>query len=117
MGLATALAGLKVRAEVAAVKFWNDDAGAVISTEYVLVGGVLVAGVVPGLVAARDSINRAYVNMGNAIVAAVPQATFSGLSLGGTNGHAVAAVNGIATAPVPAANYLQASAVAPIPAP
>jgi hypothetical protein len=38
---------------------WNSDDGALISTEYILVGGVLMAGVVPGLVVARNSLNDA----------------------------------------------------------
>lgn len=39
---------------------WNSDDGAIIAGEYCLVGGVLVAGVVPGLVAARNGLNDAF---------------------------------------------------------
>lgn len=112
MGLATVLAALKVRA----AQLWADDQGAVISTEYVLVGGVLVTGVVPGLVAARNALNSAYVNMGNAITAAVPSPSFSGYQVGGTNGNPVAAVGGVNLAPAGQQIYLSAVAVAP-PAP
>jgi len=38
---------------------WSDDTAALISTEYILVGGILMAGVVPGLVVARNSLNDA----------------------------------------------------------
>jgi Flp pilus assembly pilin Flp len=95
-------------------KLWEDDCGAVLSVEYVLISGVLVTGVVPGLVAARNSINSAYANMGNSVIAAVPQPNFSGFSIGGGNGNAIASVGGMSVAPPPSANYLHASQIAPL---
>lgn len=112
MGLAKVLVALKVRA----AQLWADDQGAVISTEYVLVGGVLVTGVVPGLVAARNSLNTAYVNMGNSIVSAVPSPTYSGYAIGGTNGTPVASVGGMGVPAAGPQHYLAAVQVAP-PAP
>lgn len=112
MGLAYALVALKARA----AQLWADDQGAVISTEYVLVGGVLVTGVVPGLVAARNALNSAYVNMGNAIVSAVPTPTFSGYGVGGANGTPVAAVGGVGLPQAAPQQYLAAVQIAP-PAP
>lgn len=37
---------------------WEDDQGAILSTEYVLLSSLLVFGLLPGLVALRDSTNR-----------------------------------------------------------
>ena len=99
MGLATVLAALKVRAAEMAMKLWEDDKGAIISTEYVLVGGVLVSGIIPGLVSARNAINQAYANMGNTIVNSVPSPTYSGYAIGGSNGP-IAAVNGVSMPPL-----------------
>ncbi len=109
---------LKGRVRKLAADLWQDDGGAVLSVEYVLVSGVLVTGIVPGLVAARNSINSAYANMGNSVTAAVPTPSFSGFSVGGQNGP-IASVGGMSIPAQPAANYLQASQIAPvaIPAP
>ncbi|WP_149108723.1 hypothetical protein [Limnoglobus roseus] len=96
---------------------WQDDCGAVLSVEYVLVSGVLVTGIVPGLVAARNSINSAYANMGNSVTAAVPTPSYSGFSIGGANGNAIASVGGVSIPAQPQANYLQASQIAPIAVP
>lgn len=108
----TVYASLKRRA----AQLWDDDGGAVLSVEYVLVSGVLVTGLVPGLVAARNSINTGYANMGNAVTAAVPQPNFSGFSVGGSNGP-IASVPGVAIPAPPPANYLQASQLAPVAVP
>lgn len=119
LSIRTAYAAVKGRAQRLAADLWDDDGGAVLSVEYVLVSGVLVTGLVPGLVAARNSINAGYANMGNAVTAAVPQPNFSGFSIGGANGNAVASVPGVSIPAPPPANYLQASQLAPvaIPAP
>jgi Flp pilus assembly pilin Flp len=101
------------------VSFWTDDEGAVLSVEYVLLSGVLVTGVVPGLVAARNSINAAYANMGNSVLASIPSPSYSGFSVGGPNGHAIASVQGVNLASPTQVSYLQATQLAPnaIPAP
>lgn len=93
--------------------FWNDDAGAVLSVEYVLLSGVLVTGVVPGLVAARNSINAAYANMGNSVLASIPTPSYSGYSIGGSNGNAIASIQGVSMMAPNQVSYLQASQVAP----
>lgn len=40
-------------------RLWNDDVGALLATEYVLLAGILVFGSVPGLIALRDANNAA----------------------------------------------------------
>jgi len=96
-------------------KLWADDAGAVISTEYVLLSGVLVTGVVPGLVAARNSINSAYATMGNRIQAAVPDVSYNGYVIGGENGNPIASAGGVALRPGNQPQYLQAQQTLPTP--
>lgn len=112
MSLTDVLVAVKARAAL----LWADDTGAVISAEYALVGGVLVSGVVPGLVAARNGVNAAYVNMGNTIQAAVPAVSYNGYQIGGANGGSpIAAVGGQQIVPATQPQSLTAVSVAPAP--
>lgn len=54
-------------------RLWGDDAGAVISTEYILISGVLVFGVAPGMVALRDSVNSSFLQIGKNLESVVPK--------------------------------------------
>jgi Flp pilus assembly pilin Flp len=63
-------------------QLWSDDQGAVISTELILVLTVLIFGIIPGLVALRNSIIAAYGNIGNTLVELVPSFTYSGFVVG-----------------------------------
>lgn len=47
-------------------RLWSDDSGAIIAVEYLLLTGVVVAGVVVGMEQVRDSINGEYQDLGNA---------------------------------------------------
>jgi Flp pilus assembly pilin Flp len=96
-------------------KLWSDDTGAVLSTEYVLLSGVLVTGVVPGLVAARNSINASYANMGNRLTAAIPEVEYNGYQIGGMNGNPIASAGGVAIRPASQPQYLQAQQLLPTP--
>jgi hypothetical protein len=76
-------------------KLWADDRGAVISTELVLVISILIFGVIPGLVALRNSIISALGNIGDTLVELVPSFTYSGFEVGAAGGGTVIAlVNG-----------------------
>lgn len=77
-------------------QLWADDDGAIISIEFILVVSILIFGIIPGLVALRNSVNAALTTTGNLIVALVPSFTFSGwiVSDSGGNGNFVAQVNG-----------------------
>lgn len=55
-------------------RLWADDCGAVVSTDLVLVTGVTVFGVLPGLVATRNAVNDSFQKVGNNIQAVVPDA-------------------------------------------
>ena len=48
-------------------RLWNDDAGAVVSIELVLVGSVLLLGLIVGLAALRDSVNNELADLGSAV--------------------------------------------------
>lgn len=75
-------------------RLWADDRGAVISTELVLVIGILIFGIIPGLVALRNSIIAALATIGNTLNALVPSFTYSGFVVGGSPGGNIAQVQG-----------------------
>lgn len=52
-------------------RLWQDDEGAVISVELILVLAILVFGIIPGLVALRNSIVAELTKIGNAITSIV----------------------------------------------
>jgi Flp pilus assembly pilin Flp len=78
-------------------KMWADDDGAIISVEFILVVSILIFGIIPGLVALRNSINAALTSTGNLLNALLPSFTFSGWIVGPSGGPAdqnVAQING-----------------------
>jgi len=48
-------------------RLWNDEVGAVVSIELVLVGSVLLLGLIVGLAALRDSVNNELADLGSAV--------------------------------------------------
>lgn len=48
-------------------KFWADECGAVVATEYLMLGSIVAAGSVTGLVSMRDAMNSEYQEFGNSI--------------------------------------------------
>lgn len=75
-------------------RLWADDRGAVISVELVLVIGILIFGIIPGLVALRNSVIAALGTIGNVVGTIVPSFTFSGFAIGRTGGGTIAQVAG-----------------------
>jgi len=65
-------------------RFWSDDRGAVITVELVLVLAILVFGIIPGLVALRNSANAALGSLANAAATLFPVFSFSSVNVGGT---------------------------------
>jgi len=63
-------------------RLWNDEVGAILSAEVVLIATILVIGVVVGLASLRDAVVSELADVGGAI-AAVDQS----YSVGGTSGH------------------------------
>jgi Flp pilus assembly pilin Flp len=101
------------------VNFWFDDNGAIISVEMILIIGVLLFGIIPGLVAMRNSVNAAFGTIGNVLTHLVPSFTFSGWAFisspGGStiaviqgyefDGTPVTALAAVQTVPVNAGNF------------
>ena len=95
-------------------RLWNDDQGVVISVELILVIGILIFGIIPGLVALRNSVIAALTTIGNVIGTIVPSFTFSGFLVGGqNNGPIIAAVQGYQANPS-TTNFLTARQLVPI---
>lgn len=76
-------------------RLWADDAAAVISTELVLVLAILVFGIIPGLVAIRNSVITVLVALANFFQALAPTVTFSQVVI--TSGTGSAATGSAAT--------------------
>ena len=84
-------------------RLWNDDDGGVISVELVLIISILIFGMIPGLVALRNSMNAALTTIGNLLVTLIPSFTFSGFAITGVDGNGntitVVQVNGFQFTP------------------
>lgn len=75
-------------------QLWADDSGAILATEYTMMSGTIVAGVIPGFIAVRDSINASLAQTAGMVQAVAPQFTYSGWR------SPVAAVPGLSTQPM-----------------
>jgi len=95
-------------------RLWDDDRGAVISSELILVLGVLVLGLIPGLVALRNSTNAALTTIGNFLGRITPSFTFSGYAIVPEGGVSTIAVVGGLQVDYTTVNQLSAEQVAPI---
>src|SRR5579871_82307 len=94
-------------------RLWNDDQGAVVSVELVLIIGIVLFGIIPGLVALRNGVNAALGTIANVIQGIVPNFTYSGwFFTGGTSGTTIAAVGGYSLTTV-STTYLTAGQTAP----
>ena len=95
-------------------RLWDDDQGVIISVELILVIGILIFGIIPGLVALRNSVIAALTTIGNIIGTIVPSFTFSGFLVGGQNGGPfIAAIQGYQINPS-VTNHLTGSQIVPI---
>lgn len=88
-------------------QLWADDTGAVLSSELVLLTGVVTFGLVPGLVAMRNGAVASMGTMGNNLNAVLPAYTYSGYGVGSsaTGALPVASIGGLAT-PQQSTTYL-----------
>src|SRR6185312_1087796 len=97
-------------------QLWHDDDGAVISVELILIISILVFGLIPGLVALRNSGIALLTTLGNLANVLIPSFTFSGFAItagSGSSAVTVVQVNGVVFNPTP--QYLTGSQVAPTP--
>jgi hypothetical protein len=79
-------------------RLWADDTAAVISSELVLVLGILVFGLIPGFVALRNSGIAALTNLANIVAVIFPKVTFSEVNPGVPASGYVVLVNPITNA-------------------
>jgi Flp pilus assembly pilin Flp len=75
-------------------RLWQDDEGAVISVELILVLSILIFGLIPGLVALRNSIIAAMTNIGNAITSVVINVGVEDIAVVGSDGSYIAYAGG-----------------------
>jgi hypothetical protein len=61
-------------------KLWNDDAGALIASEFLFVATILVIGIIVGLSGLRIAVVAELTELGNAILALSQGYTVSGLT-------------------------------------
>ena len=73
-------------------RLWDDDQGVIISVEMLLIIGILIFGIIPGLVALRNSVIAHFTTVGNILGTLIPSFTFSGFLIGGQNGGPIVAV-------------------------
>ena len=93
-------------------RLWADDRGAIISVEFILFVSILIFGLIPGLVALRNSIDAALGTIGNILTIIVPNFTFSGFGIG-NSGTNIAQVGGFVFTPT-TVNVLTSSQIAPV---
>jgi len=62
-------------------KLWADDNGAIVSAEIVLVLTILVLGLIPGLVALRNTTNAALATIGNELLSLQVGYSFASFSI------------------------------------
>jgi hypothetical protein len=60
------------------LKLWNDDAGALIATEWVFVATILVLGIITGLVAVRNAVLAELLDFANAVLSLNQSFSFTG---------------------------------------
>src|SRR5437868_13488031 len=96
-------------------RLWEDDSAAVVSVELILIITILLFGLIPGLVALRNSGIAVLTSLGNLAGALIPSFTFSGFQIvtgSGSNQTVIGQFNGISFSP----HYadLTATEVAPV---
>jgi hypothetical protein len=57
---------------------WNDDCGALLATEWVIVATIMVIGIIPGLIAVRQGTLTELHDVANAVLSLDPSYSFTG---------------------------------------
>lgn len=96
-------------------RLWEDDSAAVVSVELILIVTILLFGLIPGLVALRNSGIAVLATLGNLAQALIPSFTFSGFQIVDQNGTVIGQVNGVSFSPEPV--NLTGAQTAPVPVP
>ncbi|VTS08768.1 Flp family type IVb pilin [Tuwongella immobilis] len=74
-------------------RFWADDQGAVITTEFLLIASILLLGLVPAFVGFRNQLSASLLTIGNIIHSQVGGLKFDGLDVLGPD-STIASVDG-----------------------
>jgi Flp pilus assembly pilin Flp len=81
-------------------RFWNDDRGAIVSVELILIIAILIFGLIAGFVALRNSVTAVLGTIGNVLVTTTPSFTYSGFAIGNFfGGRTIAQVEGYSISP------------------
>jgi len=76
-------------------KLWADDKGAIVTPEIVLILIITVIGLIPGLVALRNTSNASMATIGNELLALQTGFSFAPFTIiGSPNGNTIATVDG-----------------------
>ena len=76
-------------------RMWADDQGAIIAPEIVLILAIGILGIIPGLVAIRNTSNAALATVGNELLALQVGFSFAPFTIiGSPNGCTIATVDG-----------------------
>lgn len=71
-------------------RLWNEDDGAIITTEFLLIVSMLITGLVPAYTGYRDMLAGAYGNVGQLIYNETSNVQVPPLTVVGSNGKQVA---------------------------
>jgi len=97
-------------------RLWDDDDGVILSVELILILAVIVFGIIPGVVALRNSLIAALATTGNMLLTVTPTFTYSGYAVvGGSSNEPIALIGGLAVSHNTVV-YLSGAQVAPAPA-
>jgi Flp pilus assembly pilin Flp len=79
-------------------RLWHDDSGAALSVELILIIAILVFGVIPGLVAMRNSLNAFLASMANLWAVLTPAFLTTTVNVNGSTQTAIVVYPGGANA-------------------
>jgi hypothetical protein len=75
-------------------KLWADDKGAALAPELILIVVLTVIGIIPGLIALRNTENAALATLGNELLSIQTGFSFEPFTILGSGGNTVATVDG-----------------------
>ena len=75
-------------------KMWADDRGVVVAPEIILIVTLVVIGIIPGLIALRNSEDAALATLGNELLSIQTGFSFEPFTITCTGGATIATVNG-----------------------
>lgn len=95
-------------------RLWDDDDGVVLSVELILILAVIVFGIIPGVVALRNSLIASMATTGNMLMRVTPSFTYSGYAItDALGGQTIAQIGGLAVT-YSTVVYLSGAQVAPV---